>query len=601
MATILASDYQYTNIPVRCRVTLKSLKGDDTYFTWNGFDSVNSRPFNLFYMDCEGRVNETGSFSFVIEDSDNQLERDRVEFAKVYIELGRTQSEFETFIIGFADIFTPRRPRSFYQEHLVSGPGTRVQSSDLMLLIRKATDKPNNPDYAIGNLVEESITERKWRPLNKGSDDIERLTGWSTAGIDKPNLNRINYNVINEVFTTHADFAERMSAITGAPWWIDYSQAVYPFGNDNDEIFTMKYPDLSHSGITIKSGDLKSPTDDGRKTAYILSGFSMEDNATADANVATRLYTTNIIERQVVAGNMTNQGSTTLVSRAIAQQFIINNDERRITDLSFILSKVGEPESPNSRVNGDLVLDNGDDTPGDRVVATFKIDLNDIKEEPDTIFVNDVNVKVRFLQGNNKVWVRLFQRSGKEGDPNNDSANTIRWHHNGQTSTQQAAYNAISTNQGGDYKEKDSATWNKNINGPTYTFEIFSHIRRLLARSSPAAAARLRVKEAFLDTSFINDPTVTARLLSLVLAQRSKARRTVSEFTVTNPIGHVFRPYQWVTFSDGLSNSFQDLQVQGARYVINATAGDQSPFGTDSCSITLGGSFNALIGSCSCL
>lgn len=599
MAQVLASDYQYTNIPLRCRVTLKNLKGDDTYFTWNGFDNPSSRPFNLFYMDCEGRVNETGSFNFVIEDSDNQLQRDHVEFAKVYIELGRTASEFQTFIIGFADIFQPRRPRSFYMEHLVSGPGTRTQSSELMLLIRKATDKPNNPDYGIGNLVEESITGRKWRPLNK--EDIEGLTHWNTSGIDKISLNRINYNIINEVFTTHADFAERMSAITGAPWFIDYSQAQYPFNNDNDEIFTMKYPDLMHSGITIKSGDLKSPMDDGRKTAYIWDAFQIEDNATADANVATRLYTTNIIEREVVASSMSNQGSTKLVSIAIGQQFVINNDERRITDLSFILSKVGEPESPNSRVNGDLVLDNGDDTPGDKVVATFKIDLSDIKETPDTIFVNDVNVKVRFLQGNNKVWVRLFQRSGKDGDPNNDGENTIRWHHNGQNSTAQPTFSATSTNRGGDYKDKDKATWNKSINGPTYTFEIFSHIRRLLSRTNPNAAKIIRMKESFMDTSFINDPRVSTRLLSLALAQRSKARRSVSEFRVSNPIGFLFRPYQWVTFSDGLSGTFQDLQVQGARYVINAVAGDQSPFGTDSCSITLGGLFNPLTGSCSCV
>jgi hypothetical protein len=601
MAQVLASDYQYTNIPVSYRVTFKNLEGNDTYFTWNGFDSPASRPFNLFYMDCEGGVNETGSFNLIIEDSDNQLQRDRVQFAKVYIELGRTQSEFETFIVGFADIFTPRRPRSFYLEHQVSGPGTRVQSSELMLLIRKATDKKNNPDYQIGNLVEESITGRKWRPLNKGNDDIERLTHWNTGGIDKPNLNRLNYNLINEVFTTHADFMERMAAITGANWFIDYSQAKYPFNNDDDEIFTMKHPTLLHSGVTVKSGDLKLPNDDGRKTAYILSSFQVEDNATVDANVATRLYTTNIIEREVVAGSMSNQGSTKLVSRAIAQQFLINNDERRITDVSFILSKVGEPESPNSRVNGDMVLDNGDNTPSSRVIATFKIDLSDIKETPETIFVNDINVKVRFLQGSNKVWIRLFQRSGKEGDPNSDADNTIRWHHNGITSTVQEGYSATSTNKGGDYKNKDTATWNKTNTGPTYSFEIFSHIRRLLSRTNQNAAKILRMKEAFVDTSFINDPTVSTRLLSKVLSERSKARRTISEFQVTNPIGFLFRPYQWVSFSDGLSNTFQDLQVQRARYVINATAGDQSPFGTDSCSITLGGSYNALLGSCSCL
>ena len=598
MAQVLASDYQYTNVPLRARITFKSLDGSDQYFVFNGFTPPNE--INVFYTDMERAQFETGSFNIVVEDSDNIINKDHLENTKVYIELGRTEAEFQTFMIGFADICTPRWPKSFYQEYLISGPSTKIQSSELMLLIRKATDKVNNPDYAIGNLVEDSLEADKWRPLNR--EDIQRLTHWNLDGINKTVLNNLYYNRINEVLTTHWDFMERMSAISGAYWDVDYTQAVYPFDDDDtNEIFTMDYPNLINSGITIKSGDLKNPLDDGRKTAYFLDAVEMENNASADANVATRLYTINSIDQATISSSFVNQGSTVLVSRAVAQQLVVENDQRRITDLAFVLSKVGEPESPKNRVNGDLVMDFGDNTPRGRTLATFQIDLNDIKTTPSTIFVNDIDVKIRFLQGENFIWVRLFQRSGKDGDPNTDSANTIRWHHNNQLCTPQSFFSGTSTNNGGDYKLKDTMTWNSTKNGPTYTYSVFSNIRRLLARSNPSQARILRTKEAFFDTSFISDPAAANRLMALALAQRSKARTTVPEFRVTNPYGILFRPYMVVNLEDGRSNTSAELQVQRVRYVINAGGAGENPLGADSCSLTLTGSHNALLGSCSCL
>jgi len=122
----------------------------------------------------------------------------------------------------------------------------------------------------------------------------------------------------------------------------------------------------------------------------------------------------------------------------------------------------------------------------------------------------------------------------------------------------------------------------------------------LLSRSNPNAAKILRVKEAFLDTSFINDPIAASRLMAITLAQRSKARRSIPEFRVTNPIGTLFRPFMPVSFNDGLSDTSQELLVQRVRYVISAVPGEPM-IGTYHCDLSLGGSFNTLLGSCSCL
>ena len=594
--TLTRSNYLYST-PVTARATLTSIDAEDTYYTWSPLEDV--RDINVQYLDCERAIAETGTFDLIIEDSNNVLTKDHIRNARVTLEFGRTTATLKPYFVGYADVFNDARPRSFYQEYRVTGPSSKIRAAELMLLYRKAADNPLNPNYGIGNLVIDMIKKRVWRPLNR--EDIQEVTGWSPALVSDgggiaDELNKIIYSRISEVFTTAWDFLERMAAITGAPWDLDYDDAF-------NEVLTMAYPSGRGTGITIKSSDLAAITDNPEKTSYIWGDFSIEDNASTDAGVATRLYTTTIVDEQVISSQNTNGGSTTLVDKAIAQQLIIENDQRRITDLAFILSKVGAPTSPNDRINGDVVMDFGDNTPRGRTLATFSIPISDIKSTPTTIFVNDVGVKVRFLQGENKIWVRLFQRSGIKGDPDNDPLNTIRWHSNGIANTLQTVYTAISSGTSkGDYKLRDTMTWASDNKGPIYCYSVFSNIRRLQARTNPQQARVIRLKEAYSDTSFINQVNENNIFLSKDLARKSKARRSISGILVTIPVNFLFKPFQQVSFGDSLSNEFQDLQVQRARYVISALpSGDNTPMGALNCELTLGGSFNSLLGNCSCL
>jgi len=598
--TLTRTDSTY-GLPLKPRIEITSLDSTDTYFIFSPLQNLTT-DLNLVYLDTERASFETGSFNAVIEDSNNVINKDHLRNAKVKISFGKTQSTLIPYFIGYADIFQTRRPRSNYQEYLLTGPSTKIQATELMLLIRKAADNPNNPLYGIGNLVVEAITTRKWRPLNR--EDIQEVTEdqggrWlvdlvSDGGGVADELNALKYSMIVEVFTTLWDFLERMSALTGAQWDLDYDSAF-------QEIITMGYPSTRGTGINIKSTELANPADNPEKTSYLYNDFTMEDNASIDANVATRLYTTTITDQVVINSQNANAGATSLVDKAIAQQLIIQNDQRRITDLMFIVSKVGAPTSPNDRVNGDLVLDFGDNSPRGQTLATFSIPISDIKTTPTNIFVNDIDVKIRFLQGENKIWLRLFQRSGIKGDPDNDPANTIFWHHNGAIGAIQNVYTAISTNNKGEYKLKDTMTWASDNKGPRYCYSVFSNIRRLQARTNPSQAKIMRLKEAFTDTSFINQIDQNNLFLSRQLANRSKARRSIQGVQVTVPNNFLFKPYHVVSFSDSLSNEFQELAVQRSRYVISALPGDQYPLGALYCELTLGGSQNPILGSCSCL
>ena len=599
---LIRSD-QFYYIPLKPIITIQSRDGDDTYFTYDAIHN-SSPPFSdegihVIYCDAERAEFETGSFNIVIEDSDNLIARDRLKSARVLISFGKDEDHIIPFIAGFSDNFELRRPRNNYMEYALSGPSTKSQAANVQLLVRRATSKANNPDYSIAQLVQDMIKKRKSRPLNR--DDFEEVFNWSAdlvsqGGLIDDGLKDVYYNVVNEVFTTLWDFYERMSALTGANWDIEY--LLEPDGDMTEQLL-FQYPPKLHSGVRIKSTDLATSTDNKRKTAYIKDGFSVVDNASIDNNVTTTVYTTSVIERKSIASQMSNQGFSDLSNKAIAQQIIIENDQRRITDLGFILSKIGNPSSPKDRVNGDIVLDDDLNFPRGQVLATFNIPLDDIKTSPRTIFVNDIDIKVRFLQGSNKIWVRLFQRSGvDDSDPNLDTLNTIRWHHNGVFNTVKSLYTATAV--GGDYKLRDSLIWDPKNTNPLFTYTVFSKINRLISRTNPVAAGLIGVKERFVDTSFLGgDISEVMRFLSLYLSRVSKPRRSISSVPVSIPHDFLFKPYQGVSFEDSLSNTFTDLEVQRARVVISALSGERG-IGTYTQELTLTGLANPLTDTCSC-
>ena len=170
--TLTRSDSTY-GLPLKHRIEVTSLDGTDVYFVFSPLEGLTT-DINNVYLDCERASFETGSFNCVVEDSQNIINKDHLRNAKLKLSFGKTTATLIPYFIGYADIFQTRRPRNNYQEYLLTGPSTKIQATELMLLIRKAADDPNNPLYGIANLIIQAITTRKWRPLNR--EDIQEVT-----------------------------------------------------------------------------------------------------------------------------------------------------------------------------------------------------------------------------------------------------------------------------------------------------------------------------------------------------------------------------------------------------------------------------------------
>ncbi len=585
------------NAVIRPVIDFKTLDGSTTLYTYDSF--AGSNPINVTHCEVEGAIGESGTFTILIDDSNNVIPKEDLHNCKVYIRLGKSTPTLDYFMIGYTDVFTVDRPVTRNQVYRLTGFGSAIQASQLMIH-RRETYRKDESDAKIYNIVDNALTKRLWRPLKDKDVSIQDLTGWSRDGIS----NKVNtvYTVLNKPFTYFSDLLNEFCDITGAVWFIDFTGGT--------ETFTLTYNSDLHTPIVIKSGDLMDRVNDpGATTSYIINAFSIEDNSTTEGGAATRLITVTAQDEVQIFEQDDNNGSTNTTSRAIAQQVIIDNDVRRIESIELLLSKSGDPSSPKDRLNGDIVLDNGANKPSNQVLDEFNISLGSIESNAKFQKV-EVDISAKDLDvAQSKIWVRIFQRSNEEdvdgnpdgnGNPNPGTEHTIRWRHNNVFNTNQVLYSGTSTNKLGDADLKDSFTWNTTNLGPLYALRINSNIRRLFARTNKGAASRIRLREQFINTDFLSDPQDVSRYLSLNLSQSSKGRRGIADFRVTLPNNFIFKPHQWVNFSDGLSDISDTLQVQRARYIMGSSQGDPQ-IGTLHADITLSGLYNTLLTACGCL
>lgn len=595
---VLTTDPSYY-LALRPRITIKDITGTDTLYTFNAFSGSN--PIQVSDLHLEDAVGESGTFSMSINDINNQIPKDNIHNVKVFFELGKTNTfEGGHFMIAHGNIFRIDRPATNYQQYEISGFGTWRRAYDL-LIHRRERYKKGSSDSKVYNIADNALTKRKWRPLKEQDESIQDITGWSRDGIStKVNTQLLT---VDKAYVKFGDFMDELCDITGAVWFVDYSTG--------EEVFTLSYNNDLHTGIIVKSGDLRAASDDANKISYIKTAFSVEDNSSSEAGVSTRLITTTVSDDTQIFEQDTNDGNTNTVFKAIGQQVIIDNDARRITSIELLLSKHGEPDSPKGRLNGDIVLDDGNNKPSTsdgNILDEFHIDLGQIEGNAKFHKV-DVDISAKKLDvAQSKIWIRIFQRSNGNdangdpdgnGNPNKDTDHYVMWRHDNKFNVTNTLYSGTSTNNGGDEDLKSKMTWNTSNKGPLYALRINSNIRRAIARTNKRQANAILLREQFVSTEFLDDPGDISRFLSIILSQVSKPKRSV-DFTVTIPNNFIFKPYQWVSFNDGLSGLSQDMQIQRATYDMTAHGGD-SPMGTLNANITLSALYNTLTANCSCI
>jgi len=74
----------YTN-PLRPKITIKDVQGEDTLYTYNAFDS--SHDISIAQVNMQNSIGENGTFNILINDHDNVIPKDNIHSVKVWLEL----------------------------------------------------------------------------------------------------------------------------------------------------------------------------------------------------------------------------------------------------------------------------------------------------------------------------------------------------------------------------------------------------------------------------------------------------------------------------------------------------------------------------------
>jgi hypothetical protein len=567
-------DYHY-DLPLRPKLTFKSRDGEDTYYTFDGF--INNNDINVVYCDADNAVGETGVTNILIEDSARDIDTSLINKGKkVVVQIAKTQAEYQEdwsyFLVAYIRGYREHRPRTGQLLHEIRAYGTKVIFAEREVNMKKQTENVKS-SHLLKNLIKSLINDKASYPFGKPTLK-NQIVGLSNAGVSDDLVQfvpTINFELIQATSAM-----DRLTDIAGGRWFIDHT--------GGEEILNVSFPTSIHSGVTIKSGDIANKiTDDSRSTSYFYGPWDADSDTSSFSGYANRLITKTQIDRKSIASNFTNHGAMDLSNKALAVKAEIF--ETRLSDMGLILSKVGEPESPNSRVNARIIADNGNKPTG-AVIADFKIDLASIPDTADTVFINELDIRTKNIASGSKVWVVLYQRSGTSGDPNNDTANTIRWHHDNNLTevTPNVSMQAV----GGD--RDMNLNWTYIVGpdkGPTFNFGIFSKIRHIQEVSDRAAINEYGLIEAQVDTSFLEDASSINFYLASLLQYTARPRIVFNVNAVSCPDKFLFKPYQNVTIQDTLAYPQGiEAEIQRARYVFSAEPGTQFAQGAKFVEIT---------------
>jgi hypothetical protein len=559
-ATVPFSGGSHYYLPLKYKLTFKSRDGEDTYYTFDSF--INNNPINVIYCDAENAIGETGVTNILIEDSARDIDTSLIDKGnKVIVQIAKEQSEFVEpwtyFLVGYVRGFRTQRPRTNELLYELRAYGTKVIWSERLINMKKSTRNPKT-SHELKNLIRSLIKDRASYPYkNTISGQIKGLSTADIADELTMQVSSVNFELMQASIGM-----ENLVNIAGYRWFIDHTA-----GN---EVVNVSHPTSDNTGVIIKSGDLANiVTDNAEKTSYFYGPWDADSDISSFSGYANRLITKTQIDRKEVVANFTNQGSVSLSNKAIAQK--VQVFETRLTDLGLNLSKVGEPESPQDRVNGRVIMDNGNKPTG-AVIAHFHIPLGDIQPTMETVFVNELTGSKDVNPGD-FIWIVLYQRSGKIGSPNVDELNTIRWHHDNNLTTTTPNVSMMSI--GGDIDKVQD--WKYTIaadKGPTFNFGVFSRIRHIQEVSDRQAIGQYGLIEAEIDTSFLEDPDSINLYLNSLLQFTARPRVLFTVNAVRCPDKFLFKPYQQVTIQDTLAypNGIE-AEIQRARYVFSAEPG----------------------------
>ncbi|MEM3160348.1 MAG: hypothetical protein QXJ74_06155 [Nitrososphaera sp.] len=525
--------------PLMPKVLIKSRDGVTTYHTYNAH-SLGGADINIAGIDCTIGTGMAGIATILIEDSDGTLNANVKNGVKVEIRASKASGDIDNtankLLTGYVRDFQTLRQGTNTLGYLLTVYGSQVRFNERITNFFRFGDRDSfaseNPasdtDMRISALFTDLVEDTDHLPIGTPTLSSEgfTMTGIDTIVEQMPS--------IKEPFTEFTTVANRLAEAGGLSWGVDATEDIF-----------LRYPLLTHSGITIK--DTVETTDDAN-TAYPVGAWDFRDSIQKTDGFANRLYGKGGTQLHVDQSQTTDSASTSLYDTDVAMQFTPTAHD--LDAIRLIVSRTG---TLSADIEGEVRLDVSDTPTGD-IVGTFRIWKNLVGTSATQVTVN-VESHGKYLQVDKKHWIILKEN----GD---DASNHGNWHHDNGTS-----FTSATRSPGG------SGNFTVDTTAFGYCFATLCSRRVLVEASDGVSIANYGVVEAVIDAPWIIEPRTMDRYLTSVLSFSAKQKRIYNIPQVKAPDA-LFAPGKLITIMDtkaGLGIATQ-AELLKCRYVWDANS-----------------------------
>lgn len=519
---------------LRPRIIVKKWDGSQTYFTHDAFSPATSGA-RVIFCEVEDREMEAAPFSITIEDSGGALDSHVGNGNKVIISIGTTQVCLTPFVAGYVRQVEVSRKDTNLKEVTLHGFSSVIRLDERIGNFYRIANRDANgvdPDNSDANMKCSEI----FKDIFEDTDHLplgQPTEPFTTGGVQDIGEHLAS---IKQPFVEWKQIADRAAEASGSIYGIDAGDVAY-----------MRYPTLTHSGITIKG--VSAVADVDAMTGYFIGAWNYADSIKKSDGFANRIYGRGGTQFLIDVDKLfTDSASIECYTKDRAIQFTAKAP--RLDAISFILSRVGTLATD---LAGEIRLDDGN-TPDGEAVGTFSIFKNLIGTSATTI--NRVNVSMydNALQVDKKYWL-VIKKAG-------DGSNYFRWHHDGGT----GAVNA----------ERAASTWTVNSSSYALTHRTYFSRRVLAEASDQTSIDRYGVIEAVQDAPWIKERQTMDTYLTSIMQYSALQHRIYDVKKIYAPTTPITAG-KLVRLVDTLSGVDADAEVVMSRYSFKA---DENGLGT---------------------
>ncbi len=518
---------------LRPKVVIKKWDGSATYFVYDAFAPPGSGP-RVLAVSVEDKELTAAPFAIVIEDSAGALDPNVGNGNKVTISIGATQAALEPFVSGYVRQVETARGDTGAREITLHGFASVLRLDERIGNFYRIADRlpngtdpdPDDPRMKCGEIFRDIFEDTDHLPLG------QPLEPFATGGVEDVGEHLAS---IKEPFVEWKQIADRVAEASGTVYGIDANGAAF-----------LRYPTLTHSGITIRG------TSDGlapdATTGYFLGSWSYTDSIKKSDGFSNRLYGRGGTQLVLDVDKFTDSASIECHSKDRAIQFTASAP--RLDSVSLILSRAGTLASD---VSGEIRLDSGN-TPDGEPVGTFSVFKDLVNTSATTVNRVNVSMHSNLLQVDKKYWL-VIKKSG-------NASNHVKWHHDAGTSGVNA--------------ERSSSAWTVNTSSYTPAHRTYFSRRVLAEASDQKSIDRYGVIESVVDAPWIIEGQTMDAYLTSILQYSTLQHRVYDVKRIYAP-STLIGAGRLVRLVDPASGIDADAEVVMSRYRFRA---DENGLGT---------------------